>query len=69
MNKNQNDMKNKIKRALAAVGIVAGVFGVSAGIALLVKYKSKLAALVVLAIIFVASVCLIYQALRDGWDD
>ena len=62
-------MKNKIKRAFAAFGIVAGVFGVSAGTALLVKYDSKLAALVVLALLFAAAVCLTYKALRDGWDD
>ena len=62
-------MKRKVKRAFAAVGIVAGVYGVSAGVALLVKYDGKLAALVVLALLFVAAVCLTYKAMRDGWDD
>ena len=62
-------MKRKVKRAFAAVGIVAGVYGVSAGVALLVKYDGKLAALVVLALLFAAAVCLTYKAMRDGWDD
>lgn len=62
-------MKRKVKCAFAAFGLVAGVFGVSAGVALLVKYDGKLAALVVLALLFAAAVCLTYKAMRDGWDD
>lgn len=62
-------MKDKIKRALEAVGIVAVVFSVTAGFILILTHGGKLAALVVLAIIFAAAVCLTYKALRDGWDD
>ena len=62
-------MKNEIKRAFAAFGLVAGVFGFIAGYVLLIKYGGKLAALVVLALLFAAAVCLTYKAMRDGWDD
>lgn len=62
-------MKNKIKRAFAAVGIAAGTFGVSISIALLIEYGGKLAGLIILALLFAATACLIYQELRDDWND
>ena len=62
-------MKNKIKRAFAAVGIVAGAFGVTAGVILFIIYAGELVALIALALLFAAAVCLTYRALRDGWDD